>query len=274
MKHQSFKLGVWLAQGGSPTEVPEDVCPAVALRSATTELEKAGYVVDQTTLAGHSVAVKEEATQLATKRNLRKYRRDEASLRILEWVDEHPGASKGLSDLADTLGEDFTGDFTRDDFQAAATTLKDGGYIRGTSAWGDVVFRATITPLGEQCLNSGYAPNDFESSRGSSVVTNYEANINGNVGGLQQGDSNTMSVTQNNEVERILDEMRDLVPDDDADAQQNIAAVDALVKSAPKNTGLIRQAVNALVSSVGTDLGTRITALGEQLIQQLPGGAS
>ncbi|VEW10181.1 Uncharacterised protein [Brevibacterium casei] len=105
-------------------------------------------------------------------------------------------------------------------------------------------------------------------------MTNYEANINGNVGGFQQGDGNTMSVTQNNAIEEILDEMRNLVPLDEGDAQQNMEAVDALVKSAPKNTGLIRQAVNALVTSVSTGVGERIAALGEQLIQQLPGGGS
>lgn len=274
MKHQSFKLGVWLAKESRPAEVPEEVCPAVAHRFAVTELEKAGYVVNQSTLAGHSVAVKEEAAQLVTKRSLRKYRKDEVSLRVLEWVDENPDASKGLGELADSLGEDFTGDFTREEFQAAAKNLREGGYITGIFAGGVEVVRATITRLGEQCLNSGYAPNDFESNKGISTVTKYEANIDGNVGGFQQGDGNTMSVTQNNAIERILDEMRDLVTDEDADVQQNMAAVDALVKSAPKNTGLIRQVVNALAASVGTHLGTRITALGEQLIQQLPGGAS
>lgn len=274
MKHQSFKLGVWFAQEGNSTEIPEEVCPAVALRSAEAELEKAGYVVDQTTLAGHSVAVKDEVAQLVTKRSLRKYRKDEVSLRILDWVDEHPDATADSQELTEALGEDFTGAFAREEFQAAVKSLREGGYITGTPTWGGELFRATITRLGEQCLNSGYAPNDFEGSKGGSSVTNYEANINGNVGGFQQGDGNTMSVTQNNAIEEILDEMRNLVPLDEGDAQQNMEAVDALVKSAPKNTGLIRQAVNALVTSVSTGVGERIAALGEQLIQQLPGGGS
>lgn len=271
LKHQALKLGIWYARGGSSTDVPAHICPATKLATADKQLETLGYVTDQQTLAGRSVAVESKCTELTENRTLRKYRRDEVALRILDWVDEFPDNGKAIHQLADSRGFDFTGDFTSDEFKQIGKQLYDDGFLKGIRANGKVVMRTRLTSKGEQCLHSGYAPNDFESNRGSSV-NNYEANISGNVGGLQQGDHNVMKVKQVNEVDRLLGEMRNLIPADAPEAQEQMEAIEAQVKTAPGRIAPLKALVSALATAVGTGAGQQITGLGEKLVQLLQQG--
>lgn len=268
LTHQAFKLGIWYAKGGNPVEVPEEVCPENDLAIADEQLAACGYIVDQESLAGRSVAVEERCKALATGRNIRKYRRDEIALRVLDWVDEHPDHPTAIHELAEALGEDFTGKFERDEFMSIGRRLAADEYLTGIKADGGVVIRPQLTAKGERCLHSGYGLSGFENI-GGAQVNNYEANISGNVGGLQQGDRNTMQVTQNNEIDRVLSEMWELVPEDSGDAAEHMEAIEVQAKSGSKLAAPIRALVTALGASLGTEAGQKIGALGEQLTNLL-----
>lgn len=271
LSHQALKLGIWYATSGKSAAVPEHVCPSAVLSTANNELATHKYVTLQNTLAGASVAVEGKATELALSRTIRKYRRDELALRILDWVDENPDRAKAIHELADEHAEDFTNNFTSEEFGSIGSQLLERGFLRGVKTWGDAIARSRLTSKGEQCLHSGFGPNDFENT-GGSQVNNYEANISGNVGGLQQGDQNMMQVTQNNEVNRLLAEIRELVPKESGVANEHMEAIETQVKSGSRLTAPLRTLVTALASSLGTEAGQRVVALGEQLANNVQQG--
>lgn len=266
LKHQALKLGMWYAQPGSTDDVPEDVCSTLLLEAFNEELATEGYVVVENTLAGQSVSAEpSKLAQLQTPRSLRKYRTDEICIRILEWVDRHPDQGISVADLADTDGRDFTGDFTRDEFHSAGERLKDGGYIKGIGADGGHVIRPEITSLGERCLDSGYAPNDFEN--GDVTRVSNTANFNAPVGGFQQGNYNSMSVTQNNtDVNELLAMIREQVPVGNAEANDLVKSLEQAARSGSGGRATVNALVTGLATAVGSHAGQRIIELGAQLL--------
>lgn len=280
LTHDAFRTAIWLALNNPRTDsIPENVCPPDLLSSVTNELEKADYVVVARTLGGVSMQIKDDHAHIG-RTMVRKYRTDAAQMRMLEWVREHEDQGSSL-DVADSpAANDFTDPLTRDDFAKADKVLRDEGFIKGTGAWGHGTIRPELTAAGNRCLDRRYAPSDLPTHQTATHTVNaptYTNHITGPVGGIQQGEHNTMSVEQSNnpdlaEALDIVAKMKQLILNedlDDATRSEVLELHQELEDSvhAKKRTTIVNALISAIATQVTSFAGTQIGALGDQLLQ-------
>lgn len=280
LTHQALKTAVWMAQnGGGVSPTPEHICPSYLFEAVVAELVRAGYGQSQKDHTGENFAMNSAHLHVGQTK-VRKYRTDAAQMRLLEWVRDHEDKGASLDVADSSIAEDFTGHIARDEFAKADKLLRNEGFIKGTGAWGGGTIRPEITAAGSRCLDSGYAPSDLAPGQTTMQNVNaptYTNNINGDVGGIQQGDYNSMRVEQTNnpDLTEALDtigRMKQLILDDELDESarsQTLILHQELEDSvrSKKSATVINAFIAAIAAQVTTFVGSQIGDLGEQLLQ-------
>ena len=280
LPHHAFRAAMWLAYHPGNEDIPAKICPPGQLGDVASELQRDGWTVPAETkmLAQTRFTLdRGKADLLKSNKQLRKYRKDELAVRLLEWIADNPDAHTSVGNLADIpeLAEDFTGDFTKDEFERVGDRLHEDGLIKGFPTSGGLI-RPTITSRGEQVLESDYAPNNTPISvaaQGAGPSVSYSNTFNGAVGGFSQGDHNTLNITQQNlnpAAENALEQLKGQVPADDTEAQALVEQIEVTARSEKRSEAVITALVTALASKVGGGVGEAILSHGQQLVSALP----
>lgn len=276
LTHQAFRTAMWLAFHEGDTDVPSNICEAGEVSDVKTELEKHGLTPSSATrtLADNGFTLaKGKAELLRSSRYVRKYRRDEVAMRILNWIADNEGASTSIAEIVHVpgLSGDFTGEFAEDDFAQVGERLEEAGLISAVKAWGGLV-RPSITPAGEQVVFSGQAPTYLVQPTGANTVT-YQSTFNAPVGGVTQGDRNTVTITQQNlppAAEELLRKIWDLVPEDSEQARALVDQIETNVRSGDRAEAVVKALVVGLANTLGGKIGQQAFEYGQQLIEMIP----
>lgn len=257
-------------------EIPEEICPTDQQILAHRELLDAGLVLKDDRLSGGALFDLNAEGQATARQLSRGFRRRALQQAVLEAVAE--GDMGSTMEVALGCGD---ADNEKAGLEAASEALKEWKLIDGIGAWsGPGVIRPTITNLGHQCLESGYAPQDFVHRGAADQHRNIHAgdtNFYGTVGAAQWGDYNTAHVDQRHgadldQVLAFLTAVRDVTSrhrDDNAQGAAALTQQAALIEEDARDSRWERVsvAVNALISTATVAFGSEV---GRQLAGHVP----
>ena len=149
---------------------------------------------------------------------------------------------------------------TKDQVSSAVKYLHDRNFIKGPKGMGVGVLRFSITPEGEDLVDSGFSVQDVSRRIFESQVSTTNTTINGDVNQFAQGNNNKL--IQNNHTETAEDLLDKLIEF----LKQNGETKIADEAKAEKESGGIRKAAKFIFDKV---IGGFLTKLGQDGTQQV-----
>ena len=197
----ALKVAVWMAEnGGRSVGVPAEVCDPDDLAAASQELVDADIADGSQGSLGepHEVYLEVNAIR-KVKRWRQKTRRGEIGLGILQ-VLESVGVGGSAEEFAERLT--VTASDPRspsvEECERVALRLDEWGMIKTLGSAQSRVLRSSIRLRGQQCLEQGLCPEDFDKVEGNHMGTNINNDFTGSkIGAVSQGDHNTLNTQQN-----------------------------------------------------------------------------
>lgn len=198
------RLLVWLLDHPdrhAPSEVPGDICPSDDLGAVHDELTAAKLIIDARYGLGAVAPFEVSRAQASrARRATSSYRDNLAQTRVLTGVTQGLDAIDSIA--GSDLRHDFSGEISEDEFRDAAEDLLEAGHLQVVDpSAGDPLNSLAITRSGRRVLQQGWAPAALpEAGHPAAQHYEYKTTITGHVGAVQQGSSNTATITQNNQL--------------------------------------------------------------------------
>lgn len=258
--------------------IPEDVLDPDEQEVAFEELAGLELIIDDRTLAGRGGFNLTARGRNTARRQSQRVRRESAQCAILD------GLAAGGRSTDSLQAEPLYGEpFSDEELQDAVRALKDRKFIEGKGGWqsGGHLLLASITPLGQQALDSEWGPEAFANHGGGHVSVDarqYTQRGNGNL--QQNGHGNTATINNTTGVDfeavvAFLEHVRgaeriDHSADAALDAQLELAD-DAVETKDPKKLRTVLQTLPFIVTTAfGEDLGHTIAEQAGNLLASLP----
>lgn len=161
---------------------------------------------------------------------------------------------------------------TKDQVSNAVKYLHDRSFIKGPKGMGVGVLRFSITPEGEDLVDSGFSVQDVSRHIFESQVSTTNTTIHGNVNQFAQGENNTQ--IQNNHVETVDDKFEELYELLEQHGETKLAnEVKAEKKSGgPRKalTSLSKKLADSFSTKAGQELAMHVMPFIPKILELLP----